>query len=195
MKLTPWREANTHVLTHTLHYGMGVFEGVRAYDTDRGTAIFRLRDHTDRLFRFRPHRRHEGPSTRTRSIPPPAGRQHQSGQCLHPADVLLGSEGMGIHAYNLKVHVIVAAWQWALPGCGKHGARHQHPHLVIQSPSCQQTMSKAKANGNYVNSILALAAVRDGYDEALLLDPEGYVSEGSGENIFIVREGKLTPRI
>ncbi|MBK8182032.1 MAG: branched-chain amino acid transaminase [Candidatus Competibacteraceae bacterium] len=194
-KLVPWREANTHVLTHTLHYGMGVFEGVRAYATDRGTAIFRLRAHTDRLFR----------SAHIVGMPMPydkdqineACRQAVSTNNLASAYIrpmcFYGSEGMGIRADNLKVHVIVAAWEWG----AYLGAENLERGIRIRTSSFNRhhvniIMCKAKANGNYMNSMLALAeAVRDGYDEALLLDTEGYVSEGSGENIFLIRDGVI----
>ena len=194
-ELTPWREANTHVLTHTLHYGMGVFEGVRAYATDRGTAIFRLQAHTDRLFRSAHIVGMAMPYSKDEINE--ACRQAVSANNLASAYIrpmcFYGSEGMGIRADNLKVHVIVAAWEWG----AYLGAENLERGIRIRTSSFSRhhvnvTMCKAKANGNYMNSMLALAdALRDGYDEAMLLDTEGYVSEGSGENIFIVRKGKL----
>ena len=194
-ELTPWREANTHVLTHTLHYGMGVFEGVRAYATDRGTAVFRLQAHTDRLFRSAhivgmpmPYSRDEINEACRRAV----GANNLASAYIRPM-AFYGSEGMGIRADNLKVHVIVAAWEWG----AYLGAENLERGIRIRTSSFNRhhvnvTMCKAKANGNYMNSMLALAeAVRDGYDEAMLLDTEGYVSEGSGENIFIVRDGVI----
>ena len=194
-EFVPWREASTHVLTHTLHYGAGVFEGVRAYETDQGTAIFRLEDHTNRLFN----------SAKIIGMPIPFSPQQinqaqletvsknsvQSGY-IRPM-CFYGAEGMGLRADNLEVHCIVAAWGWG-PYFGqekmKNGIRvktssYSRHHVNI-------AMCKAKLNGNYVNSMMALnEALADGYDEALLLDVDGFVAEGSGENIFIVKEGKL----
>ena len=194
-KMCPWRDATTHVLTHTLHYGMGVFEGVRAYDAEQGTAIFRLHDHTDRLFR----------SAHILQMPMPFDKdtinQAQldvvrenglSSAYLRPM-CFYGSEGMGLRADNLKVHVIVAAWEWG----AYLGKENLEKGIRIRTSSYTRhhvniTMCKAKANGNYMNSMLALQeAMTCGYDEAMLLDVEGYVAEGSGENIFIVRNGVL----
>ncbi|MEE9343287.1 MAG: branched-chain amino acid transaminase [Gammaproteobacteria bacterium] len=194
-ELVPWREAKTHVLTHTLHYGMGVFEGVRAYDAEQGTAIFRLQEHTDRLFR----------SAHILQMPMPYEKDvineaqrtvvrenNLSSAYLRPM-CFYGSEGMGLRADNLKTHVMVAAWEW-----GSYlGEENMEKGLRIKTSSYTRhhvniTMCKAKANGNYMNSMLALReAMTDGYDEALLLDNEGYVAEGSGENIFLVRNGVL----
>ena len=191
----PWREAKTHVLTHTLHYGCGVFEGVRAYKADKGTAIFRLRDHTDRLFR--------SAHIMNMAIPFDKGALDRAqldavklnqleSAYLRPM-CFYGSEGMGLHAKGLKVHVMVAAWQWN-SYLGEEGLKNG---IKVRTSSyarnhVNSVMCKAKANGNYVNSILAVQeAVASGCDEALLLDHEGYVAEGSGENIFIVRRGKL----
>ncbi|PIE82737.1 MAG: branched chain amino acid aminotransferase [Candidatus Contendobacter odensis] len=194
-ELTPWREANTHVLTHTLHYGMGVFEGVRAYATDQGAAIFRLQEHTDRLFR----------SAHILGMPMQYSKDDINAACqlavrsnsLASAYIrpmcFYGSEGMGLRADNLNVHTIIAAWEWG----AYLGAENLERGIRIRTSSFSRhhvniAMCKAKANGNYMNSMLALSdALRDGYDEALLLDTEGYVAEGSGENIFIVRNGVL----
>ncbi len=194
-ELVPWREATTHVLTHTLHYGMGVFEGVRAYHAEGGTAIFRLQEHTDRLFR----------SAHIMRMALPWDRQTINAACIAAVQengldsayirpmAFYGSEGMGLRADNLKVHVMVAAWEWGAY-LGEEGLNHG---IRIKTSSYTRhhvniTMCKAKANGNYMNSMLALQeALECGYDEALLLDPEGYVAEGSGENIFIVRDGVL----
>jgi len=194
-KMCPWRDATTHVLTHTLHYGMGVFEGVRAYDAEQGTAIFRLHDHTDRLFR----------SAHILQMPMPFDKdtinQAQldvvrenglSSAYLRPM-CFYGAEGMGLRADNLKVHVVVAAWEWG----AYLGKENLEKGIRIRTSSYTRhhvniTMCKAKANGNYMNSMLALQeAMTCGYDEAMLLDVEGYVAEGRGENIFIVRNGVL----
>ncbi len=195
-EMVPWREAKVHVLTHTLHYGMGVFEGVRAYNTDsKGPAIFRLQEHTDRLFR----------SSKILGMAMPFDKETlNEAQCaavsqnnldsayLRPM-CFYGAEGMGLRADNLKVHVIVAAWEWG----AYLGKENLERGIRIRTSSYTRhhvniTMCKAKANGNYMNSMLALnEAMTDGYDEAMLLDTEGYVAEGSGENIFIIRNGVL----
>lgn len=199
-QMVPWREANTHVLTHTLHYGMGVFEGVRAYKAEQGTAIFRLQAHTDRLFN----------SAKIMNMPMPfdkdtlneAQRLAVSANNLESAYlrpmVYYGSEGMGLRADNLKVHVIVAAWSWG----AYMGEENLTRGIKVATSSYTRhhvniTMTKAKANGAYMNSMLALQeAVSHGCDEALLLDAEGYVAEGSGENFFMVRDGVLyTPEL
>jgi len=199
-EMVPWREARVHVLTHTLHYSMGVFEGVRAYHADQGTAIFRLQDHTRRLFNsahilgmslpFEP----EVLNAAQRAV------VHENG--LDSAYIrpmcFYGAEGMGLRADNLRVHCMVAAWEWG----AYLGKENMERGIRIKTSSFTRhhinvTMCKAKANGNYMNSMLALQeATRDGYDEALLLDPQGYVAEGSGENIFIVSDGVLvTPEL
>jgi branched-chain amino acid aminotransferase len=190
-----WRDAKVHVLTHTLHYGCGVFEGLRAYHTDNGPAIFKMRAHTDRLFR----------SAHIMNMPMPfskddidqAQRDAITKNKLDSAYIrtmcFYGSEGMGLRADNLKVHVMVAAWTWG----AYLGAENMEKGIRIRTSSytrnhVNSTMNKAKANGNYINSILALQeALSTGYDEALLLDHEGFAAEGSGENLFIVRNGKL----
>jgi branched-chain amino acid aminotransferase len=194
-EMVPWRDAQTHVLTHTLHYGMGVFEGVRAYKAEQGTAIFRLQEHTDRLFR----------SAHILNMQMPYDKETINEACraavrengLESAYIrpmaFYGSEGMGLRADNLKVHVIVAAWHWG----AYLGAEGMEKGIRIRTSSFTRhhvniTMCKAKANGNYMNSMLALQeALACGYDEAMLLDNEGYVAEGSGENIFIVRDGVI----
>jgi len=199
-KLVPWRDAKVHVLTHTLHYGMGVFEGIRAYKTEQGTAIFRLQAHVDRLFR----------SAHILGMSIPFEKQDLFEACrsavrenkLETAYIrpmcFYGSEGMGLRADNLKVHAIVAAWSW-----GSYlGAEGIEKGIRVKTSSFTRhhvniTMCKAKANGNYMNSMMALReALSCGFDEALLLDVDGYVAEGSGENIFIVRDGVLyTPEL
>ncbi|HYP67007.1 MAG TPA: branched-chain amino acid transaminase [Thiobacillaceae bacterium] len=194
-KMVNWRDATTHVLTHTLHYGMGVFEGVRAYKTDKGTAIFRLKEHTDRLFRSAHILGMKMPFDRATisaaQLAAVRDNKLESGYIRPMA--FYGSDAMGISARNLSVHVIVAAWPWGAylgQEALEHGIRVKTSSFSRHHSNV--TMCKAKANGNYMNSILAhREAEIDGYDEALLLDVDGFVSEGSGENIFIVRHGKL----
>ncbi len=194
-EMVPWREAKVHVLTHTLHYGMGVFEGVRAYKTDQGTAIFRLQEHTDRLFN----------SAKIMRMPMPFSKEqlHEAQKAVVRENGLdsaylrpmcfYGSEGMGLRADNLETHAMVAAWTW-----GSYlGADNMEKGIRIKTSTFSRhhvnvTMCKAKANGNYMNSMLALReALDDGYDEALLLDVDGYVSEGSAENFFLVKNGVI----
>jgi len=199
-ELVPWREAKVHVLTHTLHYGMGVFEGVRAYKADKGTAIFRLQEHTDRLFRsakilgmkiqFDKDTINEAQRTVVRE-------NNLESAYIRPM-CFYGSEGMGIRADNLNVHTMVAAWSWG----AYLGEENMTKGIRIKTSSFTRhhvniTMCKAKANGNYMNSMMALQeAVSCGYDEALLLDAQGFVCEGSGENFFMVRDGVLyTPEL
>lgn len=199
-KLVPWREAQTHVLTHTLHYGMGVFEGVRAYKTTKGTAIFRLQEHTDRLFRSAHILGMQIPwdkatiNEATRA----AVRENKLESAYIRPMCFYGSEGMGLRADNLKVHAIVAAWTWG----AYLGEEGQKKGIKVRTSSYNRhhiniTMCRAKANGQYMNSMLALReAISSGCDEALLLDTEGYVAEGSGENIFIIRDGVIaTPEL
>ncbi len=199
-KLVPWRDAQTHVLTHTLHYGMGVFEGVRAYKTDRGTAIYRLQAHTDRLFRSAHILGMDIPYDKTtiNEATRAAVRENKLDSAYIRPMCFYGSEGMGLRADNLKVHVIVAAWQWGAY-LGEDG---QKRGIRVRTSSFNRhhvnvTMCRAKANGQYMNSMLALReALNCGCDEALLLDTEGYVAEGSGENIFIIRDGVIyTPDV
>lgn len=191
----PWREAKVHCLTHTLHYGCGVFEGVRAYQTQNGTAIFRLRAHTERLFRSAHimHMKIPFDVDTLDAVQLDALRRNRLSSAYLRPMCFLGAEGMGLHASNLKVHVMVAAWEW-----GSYlGAENMEKGIKVRTSSyvrnhVNSVMCKAKANGNYLNSILAVReAVEAGCDEALLLDHEGYVAEGSGENVFIVRKGKL----
>ncbi|GAB6033896.1 branched-chain amino acid transaminase [Galenea microaerophila] len=199
-EMVAWREAKTHVLTHTLHYGMGVFEGVRAYEAEQGTSIFRLQAHTDRLFN----------SAKIMNMPMPfskaelneaqraAVRENGLKSAYIRPMVYYGSEGMGLRADNLKTHVIVAAWEWgAYMGEEnlKRGIKIATSSYTRHHPNI--TMTKAKSNGNYINSMLALQeAISHGCDEALLLDPEGYVAEGSGENFFMVKDGVIyTPEL
>lgn len=199
-ELVEWRSATTHVLTHTLHYGMGVFEGVRAYETPDGSAIFRLQDHTKRLFNSAKIVGMQLPFTEEQ-----INRAHidvvkanNLASCYFRPMAYYGSGKLGVAPKQDDVQVILAAWAWGAY-LGEEGMRkgirvrvssftRHHPNV---------TMIKAKANGNYMNSIMAnTEATRDGYDEAILLDAQGYVAEGSGENIFTVRDGVLyTPAL
>ena len=200
-EMIPWREAKVHVLTHTLHYGLGVFEGVRAYATpDRGTCIFRLKEHTERLFNSAKILRMEMPFDREEieEAQRRVVRENELNEAYLRPMCFYGSEGMGLRADSLKTHVMVASWEWPSymdPEAAERGitvktSSYTRHHVNI-------TMCKAKANGNYINSMLALREALDaGAEEALLLDNEGYVAEGSGENIFIIRRGKIhTPEL
>jgi len=199
-EMVDWRDAKIHVLTHTLHYGMGVFEGVRAYHADEGTAIFRLQAHTDRLFRSAKIMNMDMPFSKDELNAAQLAAVRENGldsAYLRPM-VFYGSEGMGLRADNLKTHVIVAAWSWG----AYLGQEALEKGIRIRTSSFTRhhvnvAMCKAKANGNYINSMLALSdALRDGYDEALLLDVDGFVAEGSGENFFMVYEGVIyTPEL
>ena len=194
-KMVNWRDATTHVLTHTLHYGMGVFEGVRAYKTDKGTAIFRLQEHTDRLFNSAHILQMKMPFSKQEIADAmcAAVRENKLESAYIRPMAFYGAEAMGIAAKTLSTHVIAAAWSWGAymgdealtKGIRVKTSSFSRHHVNI-------TMCKAKANGNYMNSILAhQEAAQDGYDEALLLDVDGFVAEGSGENVFLVRKGKL----
>jgi|TARA_B100001113_G_C21121898_1_gene627751 branched-chain amino acid aminotransferase len=193
-ELVDWQNANTHLLTHTLHYGLGVFEGVRAYGTDKGPSIFRLQDHTDRLFK--------SASTVNMQIPFSKEEINEAHKDVIKANGLTeayirpmcfyGSEGMGLRADNLKVHTMVAAWEW--PSYMDPEAREQGIRVKLSSYTRQvrNPVANSKVNGNYVHSIVALnEALEDGFDEALMLDAEGFIAEGSGENFFLVKEGVL----
>lgn len=199
-KLVPWREANTHVLTHTLHYGMGVFEGVRAYETAQGPAIFRLQDHTDRLFRSAHILGMSLPFSKEQINAAHLDVVKANGlkSCYFRPMAFYGSGKLGVAPKKDDVQVIVAAWPWGAY-LGEDGLEKG---IRVKTSSFTRhhvniTMCKAKANGNYMNSILANnEATADGYDEALLLDVEGYVAEGSGENIFLVKNGVVyTPEV
>jgi branched-chain amino acid aminotransferase len=199
-KFVPWREAKTHVLTHTLHYGLGVFEGVRAYETKKGAAIFRLEDHTKRLFNSAhivgmkiPFDAAKINKAQKESI----SKNNLKSGYIRPM-AFYGAEAMGISAKELSTNVIVAAWNWG----AYMGQEALESGIKVKTSSFSRhhvnsTMTKAKANGNYMNSIIAhQEATSDGYDEALLLDTQGFIAEGTGENIFIVKHGKLyTPTL
>lgn len=199
-EMVPWREAKVHVLTHTLHYGMGVFEGVRAYESDKGTAIFKLKEHTDRLFRSAHIMRMDMPFDKDalNAAQKAVVRENNLHEAYLRPMAFLGSEGMGLRADSLKTHVMVAAWEW--PSYMSPEAKEQGIKVRTSSYTRHHvniSMCKAKANGHYINSMLALnEALECGCDEALLLDNEGYVAEGSGENIFIMRDGMMfTPEL
>lgn len=200
-ELVEWRDARVHVLTHTLHYGLGVFEGVRAYRTDsRGGCIFRLAEHTRRLFNSAKILRMDMPFDFDELCEAQKAvlRANDLDEGYLRPMCFLGSEGMGLRAEALSTHCIVAAWPW--PSYMSPEAKERG--IAVRTSSYTRhhvniTMCKAKANGNYINSMLALReALESGAEEALLLDNEGYVAEGSGENIFLVRGGKLhTPEL
>lgn len=194
-RMIPWRDANIHVLTHTLHYGLGVFEGLRAYETTQGPAIFRLQEHTDRLFN----------SAHIFMMKIPFGKDAvMQAQCdvvkqnkltsgyIRPI-IFYGAEAMGLSAKTLSVHVAIAAWPWGTylgPESLENGIRVKTSSFTRHHVNIN--MCRAKSVTTYANSILANQEVGlNGYDEALLLDVEGYVAEGSGENIFIVKQGKI----
>ena len=194
-KLVPWREATTHVLTHTLHYGMGVFEGIRAYKAERGTAIFRLEEHIDRLFNSAHIYQMKMPFDKKTIIEAhkEVVRANKLESCYLRPIAFYGSEAMGIAASTLSTHIAIAAWPWG----AYLGAEGMEKGIRIKTSSFTRhhvniSMCRAKSVGSYTNSILAHQEVaHDGYDEALLLDVDGYVAEGAGENIFIVKKGKL----
>jgi len=194
-ELVDWREAKIHVLTHTLHYGCGVFEGVRAYDTVDGPAVFRLQEHTERLFNSAKILRMKIPFTQDevneahRTVVRENGLK--SGY-IRPLS-WIGSEKLGVSPRGNTIHMMVAAWSWGAylgdegmsRGIRVKTSSYTRHHVNI-------TMTQAKAVSNYSNSILAnMEALDDGYDEALLLDASGFVSEGAGENVFIVKKGVI----
>ena len=194
-KLVPWREANTHVLTHSLHYGLSIFEGVRAYNTVDGPAVFRLREHTERLFNSArvymmniPFTQEQINDAHREVI---RANKLDSGY-LRPV-VFYGSEKLGVSPKGNQVHVAIAAWPWGAY-LGEEGLKRG---IRVKTSSYQRhhinvSMVRTKTGGNYVNSILAnMEAINNGYDEALLLDTQGFVAEGAGENLFIVRDGKV----
>ncbi len=194
-KMVPWRDATVHVLSHSLHYGMAVFEGIRAYKTDKGTAIFRLHDHTDRLFRSAHILGMQLPFDKDAINAAVCAAVHDNNlQSAYIRPICFyGSEGMGLRAADLKVHVAVAAWHWG----AYLGEENMQTGIRVTVSSFTRhhvnvAMCRAKAVGHYINSILALHdAQACGYDEALMLDAQGYVTEGSGENIFLVRKGEI----
>ena len=189
-KLVEWSDAKIHVLTHTLHYGTGVFEGVRAYETSDGPAIFRLEDHTNRLFESAkligmkiPYDKKELNDAQSKVVK----INNLKNAYIRPM-CFYGSEGMGLRADNLKVHAIIAAWDWG-SYLGDDKILNGIKVKVTDFPKrCEKSMlHKAKASGNYLYSMLALKdALNSGYDEALILDIDDNVNEGSGENFFTI---------
>ena len=194
-QLVQWRDAKIHVLTHTLHYGCGVFEGVRAYNAVGGTAIFRLAEHTERLFNSAKILRMKIPFTREEvsEAQKAAVRENQLESCYIRPLSWIGDKKLGVSPKGNTIHLMVAAWSWGayLGDDGmKRGIRVKTSSFTRHHVNI--TMTQAKAVSNYTNSILAnLEVCDDGYDEALLLDSSGFVSEGPGENIFIVKGGIL----
>ncbi|SEF55479.1 branched-chain amino acid transaminase [Nitrosomonas ureae] len=194
-KMVPWRDANTHVLTHTLHYGLGVFEGLRAYETAQGSAIFRLQEHTDRLFNSAHIFMMKIPYSKDAIMQAQCDvvKQNQLTSGYIRPIAFYGAEAMGLSAKTLSVHVAIAAWPWGTylgPESLENGIRVKTSSFTRHHVNIN--MCRAKSVTTYANSILANQEVGlDGYDEALLLDVEGYVAEGSGENIFIIKQGKI----
>ena len=194
-QLVDWRDATLHMLTHSLHYGMAVFEGVRAYNTVNGTAIFRLKEHTQRLYNSAKIFQMKIPFDMETVIEAQKEvvRANKLESCYLRPLVWIGSEKMGVSARGNTIHVAIAAWPWGAylgeeglaKGIRVKTSSYTRHHVNV-------SMVRAKASGYYINSILANQEVTaDGYDEALLLDTEGYVSEGAGENVFIVKHGRI----
>jgi len=193
--MVPWRDATTHVLTHSLHYGLAVFEGLRAYDTKKGAAIFRLKEHIDRLFA----------SAHIYMMKIPFSKKELMAACLNVVKennlsscyirpiAFYGSEKMGVSPKGATVHVAIAAWPWG----AYLGAEGIEKGIRVKTSSFSRhhvnvTMCRAKYSGTYANSILAnQEAIDHGYDEALLLDVDGFVAEGAGENLFIVKNNTI----
>jgi len=194
-KLVDWREAKVHVLTHTLHYGCGAFEGVRAYDTVAGTAIFRLQEHTERLYNSAKILRMRIPYSpeQINEAQKEVVRANALQSCYIRPLVWIGDKKLGVSPKGNTIHVMIAAWAWGAY-LGEEGMKRG---IRVKTSSYTRhhvniTMTQAKAVSNYTNSILAnMEATDEGYDEALLLDSAGFVSEGAGENIFIVKNGVI----
>jgi branched-chain amino acid aminotransferase len=194
-RLVPWRNATTHVLTHSLHYGLAVFEGVRAYNTVGGTAIFRLKEHTERLFNSAhiylmkiPYSRESLMEAQKEVV-----RANRLESCYIRPIAFYGSEKMGVSPKGVSVHVAIAAWPWG----AYLGAEALEQGIRVKTSSYARhhvnvSMCRAKYSGTYANSILAnLEATEHGYDEGLLLDVDGFVAEGAGENLFMVKNGAI----
>ncbi len=194
-KMVPWRDATTHVLTHSLHYGLSVFEGLRAYKTARGTAIFRLKEHTDRLFNSAHIYMMKLPWDRATLMDAQRQvvRENQLESCYVRPIAFYGSEKMGVSPKGALVHVAIAAWPWG----AYLGADGLEKGIRVKTSSFARhhvnvTMARAKIASTYANSILAnMEATDHGYDEGLLLDVDGFVAEGAGENLFIVKDGVI----
>ncbi len=194
-KMVPWREANTHVLTHSLHYGLAVFEGLRAYKTAGGTAIFRLKEHTERMFNSAhiymmkiPYDRQTLMDAQKEVV-----RANQLDSCYVRPIAFYGSEKMGISPKGAKVHVAIAAWPWG----AYLGTDGLEKGIRVKTSSFARhhvnvSMCRAKHSGAYANSILAnMEATEHGYDEGLLLDVDGFVAEGAGENLFMIKNERI----
>ncbi len=191
----PWNDAKVHVLTHTLHYGTGVFEGIRCYKTDRGPAVFRLKEHVDRFFGSMHILQMDCTFTREQIAQAilETIRVNKIDACYIRPLAFIGYGAMGVYPKDNPVNVIIAVWPWG-SYLGEEGMKNGI-RVKISSftrPHINATMVRAKTVANYANSLLAKReALKDGYDEALLLDTDGYVAEGSGENVFIVRNGMI----
>jgi branched-chain amino acid aminotransferase len=194
-ELVEWRDAKIHVLTHTLHYGCGAFEGVRAYNTVNGTAIFRMQEHTDRLFNSAKILRMQMPFSKEQvnEAQKQVVKANKLESCYIRPLVWIGSQKLGVSPKGNQIHAMIAAWAWGAY-LGEEGMQRG---IRVKTSSYTRhhvniTMTQAKAVSNYSNSILAnMEAVDDGYDEALLLDSSGFVSEGAGENVFVVKDGVI----
>lgn len=194
-EFVPWRDAKIHVLTHSLHYGMGVFEGVRAYKTASGPAIFRLKEHTQRLMNSAKIFQMKVPfdAATLEQVQREVVKRNNLESCYIRPIIWIGSEKLGIAARDNKIHVSVSAWAWGAY-LGEEGLTKG---IRVKTSSFSRhhvnvSLVRAKASGYYINSILANQEVTaEGYDEALLLDTDGYVSEGAGENVFIIKNGKI----
>ncbi|HKB84056.1 MAG TPA: branched-chain amino acid transaminase [Burkholderiales bacterium] len=194
-KMVPWRDANTHVLTHSLHYGLAVFEGLRAYKTGSGTAIFRLKEHTERMFNSAhiymmkiPYDRQTLMEAQKEVV-----RANKLDACYVRPIAFYGSEKMGVSPKGAKVHVAIAAWPWG----AYLGTEGLEKGIRVKTSSFARhhvnvSMCRAKYSGTYANSILAnMEATEHGYDEGLLLDVDGFVAEGAGENLFMVKNDRI----
>jgi branched-chain amino acid aminotransferase len=191
----PWNEAKVHVLAHTLHYGTGVFEGIRCYKTSAGSAVFRLREHVDRLFASAHILQMEIPYTRQQVVEAilETIRVNRIEACYIRPLAFIGYGAMGIYPKENPVQLVIAVWPWG-SYLGDEGLKNGIRVKVSSytRPHINATMVRAKAVANYANSLLAKReALKDGYDEAMLLDTDGYVAEGSGENVFMVRHGVI----
>lgn len=194
-KMVPWRDATTHVLTHSLHYGLAVFEGLRAYKTVNGTAIFRLKEHTERLFNSAHIYMMKIPYDRETLIQAQKDvvRANNLESCYVRPIAFYGSEKMGVSPKGAQVHVAIAAWPWGAylgtegleKGIRVKTSSHARHHVNV-------SMCRAKYSGTYANSILAnMEATEHGYDEGLLLDVDGFVAEGAGENLFMIKGDRI----
>jgi len=194
-KMVPWREATTHVLTHSLHYGLAVFEGLRAYKTVGGTAIFRLKEHTERMYNSAHIYMMKIPFDRQTLMEAQKEvvRANKLESCYVRPIAFYGSEKMGVSPKGAQVHVAIAAWPWGAylgaegleKGIRVKTSSHARHHVNV-------SMCRAKYSGTYANSILAnTEATEHGYDEGLLLDVDGFVAEGAGENLFMIKNDRI----